>query len=219
MAPTELRVLGALMEKAVTTPEAYPLSLNSLVLACNQKTSRDPVMSLDEAEVTDALDRLRAKRLALRVDVAGSRVPKFRHTIDAAWELSTAEYALLTVLFLRGPQSVGQLRQRTERLHPFPSTDAVENALDAMTDRNSQPYCLVQRLDRLPGAKDPRFTHLFDDPANAAAVANAAANPTPQPLRSVLAQDVDALADRVTHLEAQLNALQLHVNRLRAALE
>ncbi|MCD8481701.1 MAG: YceH family protein [Verrucomicrobia bacterium] len=115
----EQRVLGALMEKALTTPEYYPLSLNSLTIACNQKTSRDPVTEYTESEVLQAVDSLRAQGLGMRLDLSGSRTPKYKHEADDTFTLDAAERALICVLLLRGPQTVGQLRQRSERLHIF----------------------------------------------------------------------------------------------------
>jgi uncharacterized protein len=157
----EARVLGVLMEKAVTTPDLYPLTLNSLTLGCNQKTSRDPVMELGEDEVESALDELRDRRLAWRVDLAGSRVPKYRHRVDETWELTAAEHALLSVLFLRGPQTLGQLRQRTERMHGFRDLAEVRAVLDGMTSRAIEPVALVQPLPMRPGSKEQRFAQIL----------------------------------------------------------
>jgi uncharacterized protein len=131
----EARVLGSLMEKARTTPEAYPLTLNALVNACNQKTSRDPVSDYDDDEVMDALDSLRERRLVMRVDVAGSRTAKFRENASLEWQLERPEYALLATLLLRGPQTPGQLRQRSERLYPFGDLQQVTDLLAAMQQR------------------------------------------------------------------------------------
>jgi hypothetical protein len=208
----EIRVLGTLLEKAKLTPEYYPLSLNALTLACNQKTSREPVSDYAEDTVLAALDRLRDKGLAWRVDVAGSRVPRYRHRLDEAWELAPPAYALLCVLFLRGAQTLGQLRQRCERLHAFADLDAVEACLGEMADRAEQPHSLVRRLPRLPGTKEIRFTHVW-------APAEAWPDPLEPPVPAMPPQDsptelrfqaletaMAELRDRVASLEARWTA-------------
>lgn len=155
----EIRILGSLMEKSVTTPEYYPMTLNSLTMACNQKTSRDPVTNYGDDEVLSGLDILREEGLAMRVDVAGSRVAKYRHNLDKKWELDSPSYALLCLLFLRGSQTIGQLRQRSERLFAFENLDQVQSTLEAMLDRVDEPACLVQSLERSPGTKEIRYRH------------------------------------------------------------
>ncbi|NDV62350.1 DUF480 domain-containing protein [Puniceicoccales bacterium CK1056] len=155
----EARVLGALMEKAKTTPEYYPLTLNSLISACNQKTSRDPVTDYDEEEVSGAIETLREKHLAMRVDMAGSRTAKFRENASVTWELRKEEYALLTALLLRGPQTPGQLRQRTERIYPFAELPQVTDWLHRMENREDEPHTLVQSVGRTPGGKEIRYLH------------------------------------------------------------
>lgn len=164
LSAVELRVLGALMEKSVTTPEYYPMTLNSLVAACNQRTSRDPVTDYDDGEVTDALDVLRAKGLARRVDMAGARAPKFRHVADEALDLDRPSFALLAVLFLRGPQTLGQLRARTERLHAFRDLGTVQEALERMETREVEPHQLVRALPRRAGSKEIRHGHILGRP-------------------------------------------------------
>lgn len=159
LTPIQCRVLGSLMEKSVTTPEYYPLTLNSLVLACNQKSSRDPVTDYDEDEVLATLDELRDLHLVIRVDMAGSRVAKFRHQVSESWELSHAEYAVMALLLLRGAQTVGQLRQRSERLHGFRDISEVEEVLEAMQQREPEPQTLIRVLPLRPGSKEPRFEH------------------------------------------------------------
>jgi len=202
--PSEVRVLGCLMEKAVTTPESYPLTLNALVNACNQKTSRDPITQYDEDEVMDALDALRDKHLALRVDVAGSRVPKFRHIADKTWELEPAERALLTVMLLRGPQTVGQLRQRTERLYAFPDLSSVERRLDAMMEREEPPQQLVMTLDKHIGGKETRYVHRLMP----SETYEQAATESAPPVRSVLSEKVEQLEARIDELENRLKNVQ-----------
>lgn len=155
----ELRVMGVLVEKAVTTPDQYPLSLNALMLGCNQSTSRDPVMDLDDGEVEEALTMLRDRKLVYRVDQAGARVPKFQHRLVEQWELTPPKLAVMTVLMLRGPQTVGQLRQRTERLYLFRDAEQVRETLEALMHRDLEPERLVVSLPLQPGSKEVRFAH------------------------------------------------------------
>jgi len=159
LTPVQLRVLGALMEKSVTTPEYYPLTLNSLIAATNQKTSREPIMELDEDEVLGALDVLRDHRLVIRVDVAGSRVAKFRQNIGAQFELNAAEFAVLTILILRGDQTLGQIRSRTDRLYAFPSLDVLYEILRGLEYRALDPIVLVKPVPIRPGNKEVRYRH------------------------------------------------------------
>jgi uncharacterized protein len=153
----EVRVLGSLIEKELTTPEYYPLSLNALVNACNQKSNRDPVMGLEEAEVVKALDSLRFKQFAL-LSGAGGRVSKFRHALVEKFRFSPAELALVCELLVRGPQTVGELRTRGERMHPFSDLAEVEAVLEELMERTP---AIVTRLPRQPGRKESRYCHLF----------------------------------------------------------
>jgi uncharacterized protein len=153
----EVRVLGSLIEKDLTTPEYYPLSLNALVNACNQKSNRDPVLSLEEAEVIKALDSLRFKQFAL-LSGAGGRVSKYRHALVEKFRFSPAELALLCELLVRGPQTVGELRTRAERMHQFTDLAEVEATLEELMERTP---AVVARLPRQPGRKEPRHCHLF----------------------------------------------------------
>ncbi|HAV12634.1 MAG TPA: DUF480 domain-containing protein [Opitutae bacterium] len=155
----EARVLGCLLEKAATTPDIYPLTLNSLITACNQKTNRQPVVDYDEETIAEAIEGLRAKQLAFRIDGAGSRVPKFRHNIDEKLGLVKAGKALLTVLLLRGPQTLGELRARTERMHSFLDTEAVEQELRELIEEIDPP--LWRKLPQAPGQKEARYQHLL----------------------------------------------------------
>src|SRR6266550_1499958 len=148
----EIRVLGCLLEKQRTTPDAYPLSLNALRLACNQSTNRDPVVEYDEPTIRSALDRLARKGWVRLASGHGSRAVKFRHLLDEALRLADDELALLAVLMLRGPQTPGELKQRTERLHRFESLAELEQTLDALVERE-----LAERLHRAPGQKEERF--------------------------------------------------------------
>src|SRR3954454_8010273 len=149
--PVELRVLGCLIEKQRTTPDQYPLSLNSLRLAANQATNRDPVVDYDEGEIRAALERLGDRGWTRLASGPGSRTAKFRHLLDDALSLTPSQLALLAVLMLRGPQTVAELRTRSERLYPFPSADDVEQALSALGERE-----LVERLPKRPGEREER---------------------------------------------------------------
>jgi uncharacterized protein YceH (UPF0502 family) len=152
----ELRVLGSLIEKQRTTPDAYPLSVNALRLACNQTTSRDPVVDYDEPTIRAAVERLSRRGWVRLTSGAGSRAAKYRHLFDEALEVSDAEISVLAVLVLRGPQTPGELKQRTERLHRFTSIGEVEDILDGLIARE-----LVVHLERRPGQKEARYGHLL----------------------------------------------------------
>ena len=155
---TEVRVLGSLIEKDITTPEYYPLSLNALVNACNQKSNRDPVMQLDENAVRDALSSLQQRRLAGPAGGADSRVTKYEHRTQEVFNFTRAEIAVLCVLLLRGPQTPGELRGRTERMHRFETLDDVQAALQKLMQRDPP---LVKVLPRQPGTKESRWVHLL----------------------------------------------------------
>lgn len=208
-----LRVLGTLMEKARTTPEVYPLSLNSLVNACNQKTSRYPVTDYEEPEVLDALDELRGQKLAIRVDMAGSRTAKFRENATVAWELKREEYALIAVLMLRGAQTPGQLRQRCERLYPFAELQQVNDWLRQMQDRDEEPKCMVQPLPQGPGTKEIRWIHTLGDQVvehepfetSAEAVGTASDGNVSLSKSSTIQERLDRLEKRVQELESLFN--------------
>lgn len=207
----ETRVLGALMEKAVTTPDVYPLTLNATVHACNQKTSRDPVTDFDEDEVLDALEQLRSKHLATRVDMAGSRTAKFRENASRHWELEREEYALLSTLLLRGPQTPGQLRQRSERLFPFAELQQVTDWLGRLQKREDEPHTLVQSLGRSPGTKEIRYTHTLSPIAVETAVATEtlpATTPPPQPGGEPETNRFDKLEETISHLQERVAKLE-----------
>jgi YbgC/YbaW family acyl-CoA thioester hydrolase len=150
----EVRVLGCLLEKQQTTPDAYPLTLNSLRLACNQTTNRDPVVEYEEPEIREALQRLGYRRWTRLASGAGSRAPKYRHLLDEALGLQADQQAVLAVLLLRGPQTLGELKQRTERMHRFSSLEELSGVLDRIRDRG-----LGRWLDRRPGQKEARYEH------------------------------------------------------------
>jgi uncharacterized protein len=209
----EQRVLGCLIEKRFTTPDQYPLSLNSLRLACNQSTNRDPVVNYDEATVRDAAQRLAHYKLTRLASGHSSRAVKYRHLADEALAVNQQELALIAVLLLRGEQTPGELKARTERMVSFASLEDVDAALTALCERG-----YVQRLDRRPGQKEDRFRHLLggaeaQSPASGP-VATATNNerPPPAPMPSAAgAQD--------TNFEARLAALEEKVQRLTQALE
>jgi uncharacterized protein YceH (UPF0502 family) len=192
--PVELRVLGSLIEKQRTTPDAYPLSVNSLRLACNQSTNRDPVVDYDEPMLREALERLSRRGWVRLASGRGSRAVKYRHLADEALRLSDAELSLLAVLMLRGPQTPGELKQRAERLHPFSSPADIEVVLDGLIQRE-----LAARLPRRPGQKEQRYTQLLggedEEP--------------PQ----VPTGEVDSLEARVERLEAEVRELREELGR------
>jgi uncharacterized protein YceH (UPF0502 family) len=158
LSEVEARVLGALVEKDITTPEYYPLSLNALVNACNQKSNREPVMTLDESEVRDALSGLQAHRLAGPTSGADSRVTKYEHRLQEVFNFDRRETAVLCVLLLRGPQTPGELRGRTERMYRFETLDDVQGALQKLMGREP---ALAKILPRAPGTKESRYTQLL----------------------------------------------------------
>jgi uncharacterized protein YceH (UPF0502 family) len=203
----EVRVLGALIEKDITTPEYYPLSLNALVNACNQKSNRDPVMQLDENSVRDALSGLQEHRLTGPASGADSRVTKYEHRMQEVFNFTRAEIAVLCVLLLRGPQTPGELRGRTERMHRFETTDDVQSALQKLIEREPP---LVQILPRQPGTKERRWVHLLagDVVAPEAAPASAATE------RATNADD-----DRIARLQGEVAALRQEVADLKQQLE
>jgi uncharacterized protein YceH (UPF0502 family) len=222
----EIRVLGCLLEKQRTTPEAYPLSLNALRLACNQSTNRDPVTEYDEAILRDALHRLSRRRWARLASGAGSRAPKYRHLLDEALGLPEDELAVLCVLMLRGPQTPGELKQRTERLHPLADLAAVIGALERLIERD-----LAVRLQRRPGQKEERYAELLgeDAPQESAAPGTVAPAPAPvhddgepvapAPRASPPAAPPPGPDPRVDRLEQEMAALRADLGALRASLD
>jgi uncharacterized protein YceH (UPF0502 family) len=188
----ELRVLGCLIEKQRTTPDVYPLSLNALRTACNQSTNRDPVVSYDEPTIRTALDELSRRGWVRLASGPGSRAAKFRHLLPEALGLSESELSLLAVLMLRGAQTPGELKQRTERLHPFDSLVDVETVLQELIGRE-----LVVRLPRRPGQKEERYTHTLGAEQH-----EAAGEQSPEPARRT------GLEERVARLEEQVRLLQ-----------
>ena len=203
----EARVLGALIEKDITTPDYYPLSLNALVNACNQKNNRDPVMALDEAAVRDALSGLQELRLAGPAGGADSRVTKYEHRMQNVLNLSRGETAVLCVLLLRGPQTPGELRGRTERMHSFEGLDAVQASLQKLMQREPP---LAAMLPRQPGTKESRYAHLLSGPIDAAEFAAQG----PPPVVAVSGTDM-----RVLRLEEQVASLRNEVSELKQMFE
>lgn len=199
--PLAMRVLGCLIEKELSTPDYYPLTLNALLNACNQSSNRDPVLQLEEAQVLEGIEQLRAARLCLAVSGAGARVTKYEHHAVATLDLSLQEEALLCELLLRGPQTPGELRTRCARLYAFADLAEVEAGLQALMDREEP---LVLRLPKAPGAREARFAQLLGGPVEAASVGVPAALPAP---------------GRLERLEAEVQALRQELSELREAFE
>ncbi|MBN9662792.1 MAG: YceH family protein [Acidobacteria bacterium] len=202
----EARVLGCLAEKDMATPEYYPLSLNALTNACNQKSNREPVVSYDEVTVREGLCSLRDRGLAAFVSEAGSRVEKFRHRLNERFNFTRGELAVLTVLLLRGPQTPGELRQRTDRMHSFEDLDALSHTLEKLAARDPEP--VVRQLDRIPGMKEARWAHLLSG------------EPVLPPSQTLDYAPVQMhgspLQERVERLEAELSSLRDEFERFKA---
>ena len=208
LSPVETRVLGCLLEKERTTPETYPLTLNALIAACNQSTNRDPVMNLGDREVADALDELRRQKLATVIFGAGSRVQKYRHILADIYQLSPQEFALLCVLLLRGPQTAGELRMRSERMAQFASLADAENVLEGLT-AGDEP--LARLLPARPGQKERRYVQLLSgEPVENAAepAADWSARETADAPRVGLLPRVEVLEREVEGLRAEIAALR-----------
>jgi hypothetical protein len=204
--PIEVRVLGCLVEKELATPEYYPLTLNALTNACNQKSNRDPVMALEEADVVRALDSLRFQRLAHQ-SAEGVRAAKYCHNLDGLLRLEPQELAILAELLLRGPQTVGELRGRAERMAPIADLAAAEAVLTELAEREPP---LVVLLPRQPGRKEQRYAHLFAGTPEQ----NEETSPPPEPVRArVLAEN-----ERLAALEVEMAALRSELVELRAQL-
>lgn len=200
----EARVVGALVEKQMTTPEYYPLTLNALVAACNQKTNRDPVVAFTEEKVQQSLDDLREKNIAYVFYGSTSRVPKYKHILDKYLELEPAETAIICVLLLRGAQTIGELRERCGRLYEFSNLGEVQETLDNLA-RREEP--LVAKLERLPGQKEVRYAHLLSGEA-------VQAQP-PEKVFSIRQTE----NERIAKLEAELENLRGEFNSFRQSFE
>jgi uncharacterized protein len=225
LSAAECRVLGCLIEKERATPQAYPLTQNAVRLACNQTTNRDPVVSFDDPTVEHALSSLRHRGLTRTVYSQSNRAPKYRHVIDEALHLGTDELAVLAVLLLRGPQTVGELKGRTERLHPFADLTGVQATLDRLAERDEP---LVVCLERRPGQKDVRWGHLLGEtvepaappPSSAAGMGpSTAATSVPAatgaPPRAATDAVIEDLTHQLTELRVELAALRVEFDRFR----
>jgi len=211
---TEARVLGSLIEKDITTPDYYPLSLNALVNACNQKNNRDPVMTLDENTVRDALNTLQEKRLAGPASGADSRVTKYEHRLQEVFNFDRREIAVVCVLLLRGPQTPGELRSRTDRMYHFEALEDVVATLDRLAHRDPP---LVAMLQRQPGTKESRYAHLFSGEPPAIDAARA---PTPEAAGSdSSAERLASLEEEVAKLRAELSEIQQQLAEFRKQFE
>ena len=205
----EARVLGSLVEKQVTTPEYYPLTLNSLTLACNQKNNRTPVTTYSETEVAAALETLREKNLAYVYYGSTSRVPKYKHVLPEVMHLSAPELALICVLLLRGPQTTGELATRAFRLHEFSGLEEVESTLNSLISR--EPDALVTRLSRQAGQKEARYAHLLSGEVTV--------DTTQEGTPSSRTRGRDSQGDRVIALEAEVETLKAEVGMLKTQFE
>jgi uncharacterized protein YceH (UPF0502 family) len=203
---TDIRVLGALVEKQIATPEYYPLSLNALMHACNQKTNRDPVVSYDEETVTRSLGSLREKKLVWMFKGADSRVLKYGHIFPEAFDLNDREVAVMCVLMLRGPQTVGELRSRTGHLHSFEDLSEVEATLRSLADRDGEP--LVVKLPRQAGFKESRYAHLLGGPVDVEALESA-------PMADFQSSKSHSLSERVSLLQVEVEALRRDLAEMR----
>ena len=210
----EVRVLGCLIEKQRTTPDAYPLSLNALRLACNQSTNRDPVVAYDEETIRGALHRLGRRRFTRLASGHSSRAAKYRHLLDDELRLDREEQAVLAVLMLRGPQTPGELKQRTERMQPFSTIEELNEVLTRLIDRE-----MVAQLARRPGQKEERFAHRLSEDSDDAEEMAVAATPAvivpPPPRRD---ERVDKLEREVAELREELEALRSEFGALRTEL-
>jgi uncharacterized protein YceH (UPF0502 family) len=201
----EARIIGALIEKELTTPEYYPLTLNALVAACNQKSNREPVVSFTETEVQKSLDDLREKNLAYVFYGSTSRVPKYKHILDKVYELERSEVSIMCVLLLRSAQTLGELRGRTDRLYDFSGLGEVQETLDNLM-RRDEP--LVVKLERQPGQKEVRYAHLLSGEIDKSAYAV-----------SVAASHKPAENERITALETELENLRTEFDSFRQSFE
>lgn len=207
LTPAEARVLGSLVEKALTTPEYYPLTLNALIAACNQRSNRDPVLALDEEAVALALDGLREKKLAWQVFLAGSRVVRFRHAFVDIYHVPDASVPLLTELLLRGPQTAAELRARAGRMQDYADVGTVETAMQGLADHVEGSFAVKLALE--PGRRETRWAHLLCGPVTeqAAAAANNITTATPLPVAAAVSR-VDRLEQEVAQMHTQLAELQ-----------
>ena len=198
---TEIRILGSLIEKQATNPETYPLTLNALVLACNQKTSREPVMNLTQGQVGQSLRALEGQGFTRLV--MGSRADRWEHKVDKALELVPAQVVLLGLLFLRGPQTLNELLTRSNRMHDFEDTDQVQHQLERLIARD-----LALLIPRQSGQREDRYTHALGDPADIEAIIAARQQPAERSPSGVSVERFEALEARIAALEARLSELE-----------
>jgi uncharacterized protein len=210
----EARILGALIEKQLTTPEYYPLTLNALVNACNQKNNREPVVSYDEKTVADALEQLRDRNLVYVFYGSTSRVPKYKHMLPSVYELNEPETAIMCEMLLRGPQTLGELRGRCERLHQFSSLGEVQETLDGLMRRDDP---LVVRLPVQQGRKEARFAHLLHGEIDLDAMV--AAPTTRVPRGAADAERIEKLEVEVTTLRGEVESLKQTFDEFRKQFE
>jgi uncharacterized protein YceH (UPF0502 family) len=221
LTPIQARLIGVLLEKEVTTPDQYPLSLNGLTLACNQKSNREPVMNLSESEVQNVLDELKHKKLLLEHTGSGSRVVKYKHrfcnTEFSDLKFSRQQLAIVCVMLLRGPQTPGELRTRTNRLADFDNVDEVEATLNKLHDLNNQQ--LVVKLDREPGKRDSRYAHLFSGDAGLQIASQAPANTGTTIEYQVSTSTTPQALERITQLEQQMAELTCQLAELKELVD
>ncbi len=223
ISPEAVRVLGVLIEKELSTPDYYPMTLNALVNGCNQKSNRDPVVEFGEFQIRELLDELNRARLTGHASVAGSRSEKFRHAADHQWELGAEALALMASLMLRGPQTVGELRSHTARMATFESMETVAEVLQGLMDRESP---LVMSIGRAPGQKGERFAHLLCGPVDIeevfAAGSGGSAVLGPGMSRSGMSGSVNAsgaLLEEIEALKSRLEALEAEFERFKSQFE
>lgn len=215
LSPIDVRILGALIEKELSTPDYYPLSLNALTTACNQTSNRDPITHYDEDAIARAIEGLRKRSLVRLVQQSGSRVSKFRHLLNEALGLVNRQTAVLCVLMLRGPQTVAELRTRTERLAGFESIEDVETVLEQLMERTPAP--MVVRLARQPGQKELRYAHLLSGAVSAVPSGSSGMSDT-EPLVPRVTDAGPTAADRLGELERVVEALRRELAELRGDL-
>jgi uncharacterized protein len=223
LSPYQLRVLGSLIEKEITTPENYPLSLNALVNACNQRSSRDPVLDLTEEEVRQALHSL--EDLALVAPVRDARVPKYEHRIRTVLNLRRDETAVLCLLMLRGPQTPGELRSRADRLYTFDDLAAVQSTLERLATRpvadaaSNETGPLTTILPRQPGSREARYAHLLGDPPNLTPTHHSTATGEANPAERHPSDSDPSTTQRLARMEAEIASLTTALQKLRARIE
>ena len=213
----ELRVLGSLIEKQVTTPEYYPLTLNALTLACNQKNNRNPVTSLDETTVAEAVESLRVKNLTYVFYGSNSRVPKYKHVMAEIFHLSHPELSLMCLLMLRGPQTVGELHGRGARLYDFRGLEEVEETLNLLIAKDPEP--LVIRLPRQPGQKETRFVHLLSGELDIEALAEMQTAKESGGARQASGERISHLEQEVERLSGEMQSLQRQFEEFKKQFE